>query len=843
VTTIEKRLQLPTALSSLAHDTRWVVWRWVERAGKQTKPPFQGRNPSKFARSTDPATWCDLDTCLKVHSDRKVDGIGYALAGSDIAAIDLDDCRNKDTGELHPWAAAVANRARSYCEVTPSLQGIRVIGRCSGAKVHRKFNVADGVSCELYRGADRYITVTGQQIGEAGDLANIDPLIDELLPELEGASQGTNAKANGKPKRNASRKHDLDSLIKDGCGADFGGDRSRAVWYVINQLLKRGDEPDAIVAILIDPTNGISAHCLEEPQPEQHARKQVEKAQQKSKGAGQDDEVELERLARLAPFEYEKQRKGAAEKLAVRASMLDRAVDAKRAELGLDEGDSLQGSAVSFPEPEAWPAPVAGDTLLTDLATAIRRHVVLPDHARDLAALWVVHSYLLDASLISPRLAIRSPTRGCGKTTLLDVLGRLVARPLPAANTSAAAIFRVVQQHRPTLLVDEADSFLGENDELRGILNAGHRKGGQVLRVVGEDLEARSFSVYGACAIALIGQLPGTLTDRSIGIDLKRRLASEAIEQFRVDRTEDLDTLARKIVRWATDNAEAVRDADPVMPKGVFNRRADNLRPMLAIADVAGGEWSGEQGRARKAAMEGAAAEGTDEGSRLELLLADARDIFRASDHLDKIASADLITRLVDIDGRPWAEYGRAAKPITQAKLARLLKPLGITAIRARIGEDNVRCYEFAHFAEAFDRFLPPEGVANVEQWNKRDEQGTSGPSQSGTAENDVPLSKSQKSNNDGLCSTVPLSKGGDGQEGCSELDDAALGTLAGRYLSLAYHPDGRVKSRTSLKQADADLRAGLADLVPPDRIEPEFDRVLNVVATTPNPGPKPDHA
>src|SRR4029077_20338374 len=128
---------------------------------------------------------------------------------------------------------------------------------------------------------------------------------------------------------------------------------------------------------------------------------------------------------------------------------------------------------------------------------------------------------------------------------------------------------------------------------------------------------------------------------------------------------------------------------------------ADNLLPLLAIADRVGGEWPE---RARKAATEGAA----DEGSRLELLLGDIRAIFQASRQLDRIASADLITRLVDIEGRPWAEYGRSGKPITQAKLARMLKPLGITTIQIREGEKNVRGYELASFKEPFERFLSP---------------------------------------------------------------------------------------------------------------------------------------
>jgi putative DNA primase/helicase len=515
------------------------------------------------------------------------------------------------------------------------------------------------------------------------------------------------------------------------------------------------------------------AEVREQEQREQRARKRA-----KPKGNGQtrpddhaqsaDDEAKLAHLAKLKAFDYERARKSAAEQLGVRASMLDRLVDAKRDELGIGEGDGLQGSAVTFPEPEPWPHPVTGDRLLTDIAEAIRRHVVLADHARDLAALWVVHSYLLDvAFLITPRLAIRSPTRGCGKTTLLDVLARLVRRPLPAANTSPAAIFRVIEQHQPTILIDEADSFLGQNDELRGILNAGHRRGGQVLRVVGESLEPRAFSVYGACAIALIGQLPGTLTDRSIGIDLKRRLAAEPVEPFRADRTDHLDVLARQAARWVQDNAEAVRNADPEMPDGVFNRRADNLRPILAISDAAGGEWPD---RARKAAGKSLEGGEADEGSRLELLLADIRDIFDASDHLDRIASATLIERLVAIEPRPWGEYGRTGKPITQNKLARLLAPLGITPEQIKFGpNDGRKGYRLHQFNEAFERFLSPEGGVEPKPRNQCDEIRTSATSQTETGANEVSVSKCEKPNNDGLCFGVSVQKGDNGTKACAQ--------------------------------------------------------------------------
>ena len=184
-----------------------------------------------------------------------------------------------------------------------------------------------------------------------------------------------------------------------------------------------------------------------------------------------------------------------------------------------------------------------------------------------------------------------------------------------------------------------------------------------------------SFSTYGACAIALIGQLPGTLTDRSVPITLTRRKRDEAITPFRLDRVDHLVVLARKLARWTADNAVAIAATEPEMPAGIYNRAADNWRPLLAVATVAGGDWL-ERGQA--AALEGVAAD-IDDASLLELLLGDIRDIFakRAANKVepaDRIPSAELVEALAEMEGRPWAEYGKSDKPITQNKLARLLE-------------------------------------------------------------------------------------------------------------------------------------------------------------------------
>ena len=257
-------------------------------------------------------------------------------------------------------------------------------------------------------------------------------------------------------------------------------------------------------------------------------------------------DLEISRLARLVTLDYEHQRKEAAERLDIRASTLDRLVLAERAK---SSDGGKQGRALSLPDPEPWPHSVNGADLLRELAANIRQHVVMREEAADTAGLWVVHTYLVDCFGTSPRLAITSPERGCGKTTALDVLSRLVSRPLPTTNASASAIFRVVELHRPTLLIDEADTFLPENEELRGILNSGHRRGGFVIRTVGEEFEPRRFATYAPCAVALIGKLPPTLADRSVAIELRRRRSDEQIEPFRFDRTDHLDQLARKVAR------------------------------------------------------------------------------------------------------------------------------------------------------------------------------------------------------------------------------------------------------------------------------------------------------
>jgi hypothetical protein len=410
-------------------------------------------------------------------------------------------------------------------------------------------------------------------------------------------------------------------------------------------------------------------------------------------------------LAGLPDLAYGRERRKAAEAMGLSVAWLDKIVRSKKAEIiaqaaGSAEPESGgQGRAINLPEPEPWPDVVDGAVLLSAITKAVSRYMVMEPGAAECVALWAVHAHALDGFGITPRLSITSPRPQCGKTTLLDILHRLVVRPLLAGNVSAASVFRVVGVVRPTLLVDEADTFLPGNDELRGVLNSGHRRGGNVIRVVGDAMEVREFSTFAPAAIAMIGHLPGTLADRSISITLKRKRADEPVETFRYDKTEELDRLARMCARWAADNIAQLREADPDVPANLYNRAADNWRPLLAIADAAGGEWP------KKAREIAAATVDADQAKRVGLL-ADIRDVFDKR-RVDKIRSADLAAALVAMEGHPWAEHGKAGKPLSANGLARMLANDGISPNSIRLGEDTGKGYERAQFEDAFARYLP----------------------------------------------------------------------------------------------------------------------------------------
>lgn len=422
------------------------------------------------------------------------------------------------------------------------------------------------------------------------------------------------------------------------------------------------------------------------------------------------DDAVFARLAALTPTEYDRARDSEATALGIRVGTLDAEIKRRRQQQDVSP-DADAGRAFTLDAPEPWPDPVDGAAMLDDLSASVNRHMVLPPGAADAVALWAAHAHCHDAADVSPILAVNSPMHGCGKTTLLEWLGAVVPKPLPAANITTAALFRSVEKWRPTILVDEADTFLGVSDDLRGIINSGHaRAGAFVIRVVpvGDDLEPRAFSTWAPKAIAMIGKMHPTLTSRSIVIELRRKGAGESTEPLRPSHHADLAVLRSKAARWAIDNHGRLRHAEPDAPDGLVNRGADNWRALLAIADAAGGGWPA---RAR-AAAKALSADRSDE-SHATVLLADLRAMFGTTKS-DQLASTEIIAALVTMEDRPWPEW-RDGRPLTPRQLAKLLGPFGIRPGSRRDGKDVFKGYLLESFADAFARYLAPPSVTTLQ--------------------------------------------------------------------------------------------------------------------------------
>lgn len=421
------------------------------------------------------------------------------------------------------------------------------------------------------------------------------------------------------------------------------------------------------------------------------------------------------RLATLSPAEYDRHRETEASALGIRVKTLDAEVEQQRSQIG-GNNSSLQGCQIDLREIEPWPEPVDGAEVLDAIAKRHRTYVALPDDAADVCALWEAHSHCFEAFDITPRLCVTSPEKGCGKTTLLDLIALFVPRPLSTENLTAAVLFRLIEGRKPTVLADEYDSWLRDNEELRGLFNAGHRRGGKALRCEGDNHEVRAFGVYGPAVLCGIGALPGTLRDRSIVIRLERAKPNEIRTRFESRRTEYERELCRKLARWCADNRPQLEACDPKMPDRAFNRLADNWRPLFAIAEIAGGDWTA---RAAAAFDKLTLREDSEALGLGVMLLADIQQIFAGAwpspsdgektSRIERIFSRGLAELLSEMKDRPWPEAQRG-KPISERWIARSLAAFEIHSKTLRIGDERAKGYEAADFEEAFERYLALPG-------------------------------------------------------------------------------------------------------------------------------------
>jgi putative DNA primase/helicase len=384
-------------------------------------------------------------------------------------------------------------------------------------------------------------------------------------------------------------------------------------------------------------------------------------------------------------------------------------------------------------EVEPWGERVDGGTLMDELRDVMKGSVVLPMFAAETLALWVLHTYAFELRDVTAYLGISSPEKRCGKTTLLDVLGMLVNRPLPAANISPPALFRVIEEARPTLLIDEADTFLHGNDEMRGILNAGYtRKRAFVLRVgnqiknyelrmqneeeeeerrdasatVGGGSGLRRYSCWCPKAIASIGRLPETLMDRCIVINLHRKRADERVEKL---SEEVARVLRRRCARFVRDQAEWITSHRPEIPSGLNDRAADIWSPLLTLADLGGAEWPH---LARHVSVNLAVAE--DGSTPIGALLADVMLSFLSA-KANRRLSRELLADLKKLRDRPWRD-GRKAKEIDELWLARQLRPYGVRPRMIWIGTVSGRGYEYRDLEPIFNRYITRAEVEALQE-------------------------------------------------------------------------------------------------------------------------------
>jgi hypothetical protein len=408
----------------------------------------------------------------------------------------------------------------------------------------------------------------------------------------------------------------------------------------------------------------------------------------------------LKGLTEMGPVEYGRRREALAKKLEVPLKFLDD-------EYRMRRKTPTSGEAIfTSRAPEPWREPVEGAALLDELVKASKRFMSMPSGGAEIVALWVLHTYAWDCFDVTPRLAITSPAPECGKTTLLNFLHEVVRDPLSASNMTAAVAFRAVETMRPTLLIDEADTSLGDNRELRGILNSGHHRNGSVLRTEGDNHDLRQFSTWSPLAIAMIGKLHPTLASRSLHVELQRKAASETLMPFRSRDVGSLVHLKQKAARWVKDNRAALVEGDPEMPEIVLNRAADNWLPLFAIADLARGHWP-------HTAREIAKASATDTSATFPImLLVDLQMVFERRG--DKIHSDDLVADLWEMEDRPWAEYGPYGKPISKNQVASLLSNFHVAPKQVWCGGLNRRGYTRDMLEGAFSRYLNARALEPV---------------------------------------------------------------------------------------------------------------------------------
>ncbi|MEC9435132.1 MAG: DUF3631 domain-containing protein [Pseudomonadota bacterium] len=428
-------------------------------------------------------------------------------------------------------------------------------------------------------------------------------------------------------------------------------------------------------------------------------------------------EAELHRLARRPLLDYEKARKSLADAHDIRATALDRLM----AEIRREESRKTARDVVENAEP--WPHPAEGAALARRILATLDAQVVFASpHDAAALTLWIMGAWMMDASRLWPKLQLHSPTKRCGKTTLLDAIRGFARAPLATSSISAAARFRGIDAWQPTLLIDEADLRLRGRPDLNGILNAGHtRSFAQVIRVEEIDgvREPRGNDVFGAQVIAGIGRLPETIEDRSVRIGLRRKPPHERVAKLPFDHFERNVDVRRQLARWAKDALARIRADRAGAPPCGNDRAQDNWTPLFRVARALGDDWPE---RAAAAYGDMAVRRDADEPGDGVTLLSDLRDLFvrEAGPHL---ATARVLEEMHALEERPRRAF-RDGQPLQPHQLARLLKPFGISSKQVREENRRFKAWQRGPVMEAAHRYCGANVETPKQSWGHKGLEG-----------------------------------------------------------------------------------------------------------------------
>jgi len=391
----------------------------------------------------------------------------------------------------------------------------------------------------------------------------------------------------------------------------------------------------------------------------------------------------------------------------VRRAQTQREAASKKNETPAISLSQMSPAAPDFPSPAE--ESIDGASLLDSVYSYLGRFISYPSMDAHVAhTLWVAHTHAMDCFESTPRIAFLSPEPGSGKTRSQEVTETLVPRPVEAINATPAYLFRKVSDPAgpPTILFDEIDTIFGprakDHEEVRGMLNAGHRRGAMAGRCVvrGKLIETEELPAYCAVAVSGLGNLPDSLLQRSVVIRMRRRAPNEVVEPYRRRIHAPLGNKLRdRLATWAMQRREALGRI-PEMPPGLSDRNADVWEALLAVADAAGGEWPD---MARSAAVALVAASRTGSPSLGIRLLADLRRVFGDT---ETMATWKIIDALVKLDEAPWGDL--KGKPIDSRRLANLLRPYGVSSKTVRDGETTPKGYAKADLHDPWLRYLPP---------------------------------------------------------------------------------------------------------------------------------------